>query len=76
MRDYPHVMDYFPAYKASYLPSRDYFWKIFGTVEFDATIDFIKRIREAKHKEKEKDSEKTIEISNDMLGELQNAQYF
>ena len=76
LKEYPHVEKYFPTYKEKYLPSRDFFWKVFTTLKYDVTNDYINKLRSLKHKEKEKESERTIEINEEILDELYNAQYF
>jgi hypothetical protein len=76
MNKYPLAKDYFPIYKEGYLPPRDYFWKVFGTLYYPQTKMFIDVIRSAKIKEKEETDNKTIEIDADLLDEIHRSQYF
>jgi hypothetical protein len=75
MRKYPLSKDYFPIYKEGYLPSRDYFWKVFGTLYYAETKMYIDAIRSAKMKEKEEVNNETIEIDTDLLDEIYRSQY-
>jgi hypothetical protein len=68
--------DYFPTYKEKYLPSRDFFWKTFGTLHYDDTNEFIQRIRDGKAKLEDETEKKTIEIDAGLLDEIYKAQHF
>ena len=68
--------DYFPIYKANYIPTRRFFWEVFGTLYHDEAKDFIAQEREARYQREEKQKERVIYVEPKILEALEAVNYF
>ena len=74
---YPEIIDYFPEYEktSGFIPPKKYMWDIFSTRDSNIANGFISHsLKERKQVEKE--GERTVEVSKDVLNQLHAAHYF
>ena len=74
---YPEIIDYFPEYKeaSDYIPPKKYMWDIFCTRNSNIANRFISHSLKERNQE-EKEGERTVEVSEDVLNQLHAAHYF
>ena len=73
----PEIIDYFPDYKeaSDYIPPKKYMWDIFCTRDSNIANRFISHSLKERNQE-EKEGERTVEVSEDVLNQLHAAHYF
>ena len=74
---YPEIIDYFPEYEeaSDYIPPKKYMWDIFSTRDSNIANRFISHSLKERNQE-EKEGERTVEASEDVLNQLHAAHYF
>ena len=74
---YPEIIDYFPEYEeaSDYIPPKKYMWDIFSTRDSNIANRFISHSLKERNQE-EKEGERTVEVSEDVLNQLHAAHYF
>ena len=73
----PEILVYLPEYKdkQGYLPPKKFMWDVFSTLDSDLALKFIKFSIDQRAEE-EKEGDKTIEVSEDVLKEMESVNYF
>ena len=74
---YPEIIDYFPEYEetSGFIPPKKYMWDIFSTRDSNIANRFISHSLKERNQE-EKEGERTVEVSEDVLNQLHAAHYF
>jgi hypothetical protein len=73
---YPDLQDYFPIYSAGYIPPRNFFWEVFGTLYFEDAKRFIDEERYARYQSEENDKQRSIKVQPEFLKALEEVNYF
>ena len=74
---YENIINYFPEYSENpdYLPPKRFLWDIFSTMDPDLANKFISHSLKERNLEN-KEGDKTVEVSEDVLNQLHSAHYF
>ena len=74
---YHEIIDYFPEYEetSGFMPPKKYMWDILSTRDSNIANRFISHSLKERNQE-EKEGERTVEVSEDVLNQLHAAHYF
>ena len=74
---YPEIIDYFPEYPDTkeYVPPKKFMWDVFSSFNEDVAQKFIKHAMNQRTEE-EGEGDRTVEISQEVLDQLEAANYF
>ena len=74
---FDEFIEYFPEYEENpeYIPPKKFIWDIFWTIDSELANRFIAHSLKERNQEN-KDGDKTIEVSEDVLNQLHSANYF
>ena len=74
---YEDIINYFPEYSENpdYIPPKRFLWDIFWTMDSDLANKFVSYSLKERNLEN-KEGDKTVEVSEDVLNQLHSAHYF
>lgn len=73
---YPDITSYFPDYDPEYMPSRKFFWEIFGSLHYEDAKTIISNERKRKYEKEASEKTKEMIISKDVLDLIQGSLYY
>ena len=75
---FSEIISYFPEYEDQdhYLPPKKFMWNIFSTFNNDLAHKFVMHSMKQRTTQEEKEGEKTVVVSEDVLNQLHSANYF